>query len=89
MKNKIDTGDIVSIKSGSRWYDHGPANPKEICGIVRYRDESQNLVIKVRWENGYYNSYSEDDLDVVFKYTKESEELRDMLYANIIYGNLW
>ncbi len=87
MKNKIDAGDIVMIRSDSRFYDRGFNNPKEICGIVTRHYKSLSLGIYVRWENGASNSYNEGDLDVVFKYTKDSEQLRDMIYANIIHGN--
>lgn len=59
-------GDIVKITSHSQFYGHKDVfNPSNMLGkIITLSDIYPNFTIKVLWENGNYNLYTEHDLEL-------------------------
>lgn len=56
-------GDRVKIKKTSEYYNLGKANPKIVGTIEDIHVQSAfGLSIKVQWDNGLKNTYSEKDL---------------------------
>lgn len=56
-------GDRVKIKKTSEFYNLGRANPKIVGTIEDIHVQSAfGLSIKVQWDNGLKNTYSEKDL---------------------------
>lgn len=56
-------GDRVKIKKTSEFYNLGRANPKIVGSIEDIHVQSAfGLSIKVQWDNGLKNTYSEKDL---------------------------
>jgi len=69
MKKEFKVGDKVVISKKSRFYGDHYSNPTDVDGtITKIRDDYEGpfnvLDIKVEWDNGMKNSYSEIDLEL-------------------------
>jgi hypothetical protein len=69
MKKEFKVGDKVVISKKSRFYGDHYSNPTDVDGtITKIRDDYEGpfnvLDIKVEWDNGMKNSYSEMDLEL-------------------------
>src|SRR5690554_3471613 len=67
---KIGEGDIyvgqkVRIREDSQFYGGGRTNPVDVVGEVTNFQSGNWLQLAVMWENGYSNTYSFKDLEVV------------------------
>lgn len=77
---KIGEGDIyvgqkVRIREGSRFYGVGSANPVDVVGeVTDFR--SGQLSLAVRWEDGFFNIYSFEDLEVVTEAPKPTKKVK-------------
>jgi len=63
---KLKVGDRVKIKKDSMWYGDGDNNPTNVVGVINNtnNDSHYDLKITVDWDNGTYNAYKEEDLEL-------------------------
>lgn len=80
---KFKVGDKVFLRPESKWAAYGvnteeSSNPLNVVGeITRYSEDdlkNDGLGITVDWNNGYLNSYAEEDLVLVSQQDKTSAE---------------
>ena len=56
---------IRVVMSESASYNHSDANPRDMGGTIHRMDEGSILPLHVKWDNGYSNRYSMNDLIVI------------------------
>lgn len=75
-------GDKVKIKKNTRYYGGGDTNPSDIRGTVtHFRDIRLKLPYKVDWDNGEYNIYASEDLEL---WGYPINDLNKLLYPDYI-----
>lgn len=69
MESKFKVDDEVRMLPESRfWYCvDDPGNPKDMLGVITKIEPEDSLPIKVKWNNGFRNSYGYEDLKIVDK----------------------
>ena len=68
------TGDRVLIHSTSVYFQaDNPSNPLVVEGTVTKITGSDNMNVKVIWDNGYRNVYNHEDLTLVHGLLWETE----------------
>src|SRR5690554_8089557 len=78
---KIGEGDIyvgqkVRIREDSQFYGRGHSNPVDVVGeVTNFRSDGW-LPLAVMWENGFSNTYSLKDLEVVAEAPKPRKKAK-------------
>jgi len=79
---KFKVGDRVKIKKNSRFYEGTRNNPKDILGRIAFFSKGVNLNIRVDWDNGGSEDYSENDLELAETKLDNQEEKVDTITAH-------
>lgn len=82
MTKELDLGDVVMINKNCEFlHPLCQTNPSNTFGkIVR---KNSQVWYKVLWENGEYNLYRLQDLDIHLKIEDATHEVRSMLYPKL------
>jgi len=92
MKKEFKVGDKVVISKKSRFYGNPYSNPTDVEGTITkikdddYDDRYDTLDIKVKWDNGMWNSYSKMDLELAKKesYIHDEEKINQPLKPKVM-----
>lgn len=60
--SQFQVGWRVKIVPGTRFYGTTTSNPADVAGVVIEVEDDVDLPYRVKWDNGYENSYSHGDL---------------------------